>query len=92
MPQVNEMTTQAITYLIIHIQKNSKLIVILLSKQQVLNADPNAIQEIRLIGNLERTENTTVFFIIKDVKLTYIRFDSIISIISVPYELYLALI
>lgn len=86
------MTTQAITYLIIHIQKNSKLIVILLSKQQVLNADPNAIQEIRLIGNLERTENTTVFFIIKDVKLTYIRFDSIISIISVPYELYLALI
>ena len=86
------MTTQAITYLIIHIQKNSKLIVILLSKQQVLNADPNAIQEIRLIGNLERTENTTVFFIIKDVKLTYIRFDSIISIIRVPYELYLALI
>ena len=86
------MTTQAITYLIIHIQKNSKLIVILLSKQQVLNADPNAIQEIRLIGNLERTENTTVFFIIKDVKLTYIRFDSIISIISVAYELYLALI
>ena len=86
------MTTQAITYLIIHIQKNSKLIVILLSKQQVLNADPKAIQEIRLMGNLEGTENTTMFFIIIDVKLTYIRFDSIISIISAPYELYLALI
>ena len=86
------MTTQAITYLIIHIQKNSKLIAILLSKQQVLNADPKAIQEIRLMGNLERTENTTMFFIIIDVKLTYIRFDSIISIISAPYELYLALI
>ena len=44
------------------------------------------------MGNLERTENTTMFFIIIDVKLTYIRFDSIISIISAPYELYLALI
>ena len=49
-----------------------KIIVIDLSKQQALDADPKAIQQINFTGNLNRTnndgrnvnENTIMFFII----------------------------
>ena len=39
-----------------------------LSKQQVLTADPNAMQQINFAKNLERTGNTTKFFILEEVK------------------------
>ena len=32
------------------------------SKQQALNADPNATQKISFTGNLEQDENTKLFF------------------------------
>ena len=35
-----------------------------LSKQQALDADPNAIQQISFTGNLDRGENTAMSFII----------------------------
>ena len=41
-----------------------KRIAIDLSKQQVLDAKPRAIQQINFTENLDRTENTTMFFII----------------------------
>ena len=41
-----------------------------LSKQQVLDADPNAIQQINFTGNLEQARNTTMFFIIEQAKET----------------------
>ena len=41
-----------------------------LSKQQVLDADPNAIQQINFTGNLEQARNTTMFFIIEEAKET----------------------
>ena len=45
-----------------------------LSKQQALNADPNAIQQINLTGNLDRDENTAMFFI-EEAKETILNFS-----------------
>ena len=42
-----------------------KLIAIHLSKQQKLDADPKAIQQIRFTRNLDRAEGATMFFIIE---------------------------
>ena len=47
-----------------YFKENYKMIAIDLSKQQVLDADPRTIQQINFTANLERTENTTMFFII----------------------------
>ena len=40
------------------------MIAIDLSKQQALDADPTAIQQINFTANLDRAENATMFFII----------------------------
>ena len=44
------------------------MIAIDLSKQQVLDADPKAIQQIKFIANLYQDRNTAMFFIIKETK------------------------
>ena len=44
------------------------MIAIDLSKQQALDADPNVKQQINYTGNLDWTENTTIFFIIEEAK------------------------
>ena len=41
-----------------------------LSKQQVFDADPRAIQQINFAANLDRDGNTTMFFIIEESKET----------------------
>ena len=41
-----------------------------LSKQQALDADLKAIQQINFTGNLNREEGATMFFIIKNAKGT----------------------
>ena len=38
------------------------------SKQQTLDADPKAIQQINFTGNLTRTEGATMLFIIEERK------------------------
>ena len=45
-----------------------KMIAIDLSKQQALNGDPIAIQQINFTANLDRAGNTTMFFIIEEAK------------------------
>ena len=45
-----------------------KMIAIDLSKQQALDADPRAIQQINFTTNLDREGNTTMFFIIEEAK------------------------
>ena len=45
-----------------------KMIAIDLSKQQALDADPKAIQQINLTGNLALNLNTTMFLIIEEAK------------------------
>ena len=44
------------------------MIAINLSKQQALDADPRAIQQIKFTANLDRVGNTTMFFIIEETK------------------------
>ena len=51
-----------------------KLIAIDLSKQQKLDADPEAIQQIIFFGNLSRAEGAAIFFIIEGAKETVLHF------------------
>ena len=48
-----------------------RMIAIDLSKQQALDADPRAIQQINFIANLDRDGNTAMFFIIEEAKETF---------------------
>ena len=52
-----------------------KMIAIDLSKQQALDADPRAIQQISFTANLDRDENTTMFFLIEKAKETVLDFS-----------------
>ena len=45
------------------------------SKQQDLDADPRAIQQINFTANLDRAGNTTMFFIIEEAKETVLDFS-----------------
>ena len=47
-----------------------KMIAIDLSKQQALDADPIAIQQINFTANLDRDETMTMFYIIEEAKET----------------------
>ena len=46
------------------------MIAIALSKEQALDADPRAIQQVNVTANLDRAGNTTMFFIIEEAKET----------------------
>ena len=52
---------------------NYKMIAIDLSKQQALDADPRAIQQINFTANLDRDGNTRIFFIIEKTKKNCLR-------------------
>ena len=54
----------------VYFRDNHKMIAIDLSKQQALDADPRAIQQINFIANLDRANNTRIFFIIEEAKET----------------------
>ena len=46
-----------------------------LSKQQVLDADPKAIQQINFTANLDRAGNTRLYFIFEKAKETVFEFS-----------------
>ena len=52
-----------------------KLIAIDLSKQQKLDADPKAIQQINFTGNLTRADGARMYFIIEEAKETVLDFS-----------------
>ena len=52
-----------------------KMIAVDLSKQQALDADPRAIQQINFTANLDRAGNTRVYFILKEAKETILDFS-----------------
>ena len=52
-----------------------KMIAIYLSKQQALDADSKAIQQIYFTGNLERQNGATMFFITEEAKETILDFS-----------------
>ena len=58
-----------------HFEENYKMIAINLSKQQVFDADPRAIQQINFKANLDRVGKTTMFFIIEEAKETILDYS-----------------
>ena len=51
------------------------MITIDLSKQQALDADPKAMQQINFTGNLDRAGNTIMFFIIEEAEENVLDFS-----------------
>ena len=58
-----------------YFKENYKMIAIDLSKQQGLDADSRKIQQINFTANLDRDENATIFFTIKQEKETIFEFS-----------------
>ena len=52
-----------------------KMIAVDLSKQQALDADPRANQQINLTANLDRAGNTRIYFILEEAKETILEFS-----------------
>ena len=52
-----------------------KMIAVDLSKQQALDADPRAIQQINFTANLDRAGNTRVYFILEEAKETILDYS-----------------
>ena len=51
------------------------MIAVDLSKQQALDADPKAIQQINFTANLDRAGNTRIYFILEEAKETVLNFS-----------------
>ena len=51
------------------------MIVVDLSKQKALDADPKAIQEINFTSNLDKANNTRFYFILEEAKETVFEFS-----------------
>ena len=51
------------------------MIAIDLSRQNELEADPTAIQQINFTANLDRAGNTTILFVIEEAKETVFEFS-----------------
>ena len=56
------------------LQRSLQNALIDLNKQQALDVDPRAIQQINFTANLDRPGNTTMFFIIEEAKGTVLDF------------------
>ena len=59
----------------IYFKNYYKMIAVDLSKQQALDADPKAIQQISFTGNLDRAGNTRIYFILEEAKETVLDFS-----------------
>ena len=44
-------------------------------RKQALDADPRAIQQINFTANLDRADNTRIYFILEEVKATILDFS-----------------
>ena len=51
------------------------MIVVDLSKQQALDADPKAIRPINFTGNIDTSGNTRFYFILEEAKVTVFEFS-----------------
>ena len=58
-----------------YFKENYKMIAKDLSRQNELDADPRAIQQINFTANLDRAGNRTIFFIIEEAKETVFEFS-----------------
>ena len=53
-----------------YFKDSSKMIAVDVSKQQALDAEPRAIQQINFTANLDRADNTRIYFILEEAKET----------------------
>ena len=51
------------------------MIAVNLNKQQALDADPTALQQINFTPNLDRASNTRTYFILEETKETILNFS-----------------
>ena len=51
-----------------------KMTAVELSKHEILNSDPRAIQQINFTANLDRAGNTRIYFILEEAKATILDF------------------
>ena len=58
-----------------YIKDYYKMIAVDLSKQQALDPDPRAIQQINFTANLDRAGNTRIYFILEEAKETILDFS-----------------
>ena len=58
-----------------YFKKYYKMVAVDLSKQQVLDADPKAIQQINFTANLYWENNTRLYFILEDARETVFEFS-----------------
>ena len=58
-----------------YFKKYYKMIVVDLSKQQALDADPKAVQQINFTANVDRPNNTRFYFILEEAKETVFEFS-----------------
>ena len=58
-----------------YFRDNYKMISIDLVKQQAVDEDSRAIQQINLTANLDRENNTRIFFILEEAKETALEFS-----------------
>ena len=59
----------------IYFKNHQKMIIVDLSKQQALDADPKAIQQVIFTANLDRAENKRIYFILEEAKETVLDFS-----------------
>ena len=69
------MTTTVCLLDYLYFKENYKMIVIVLIKQQELDTDPRAIQQINFTVNLDRNNGAVMFFIIEKAKETVFEFS-----------------
>ena len=58
-----------------YLKDSYKMIAVDLSKQQALDADPRANQQINFTANLDRPDNTKIYFILEEAKETKLDFS-----------------
>ena len=58
-----------------YLKDSYKMIVVDLSKQQALEVDPKANQQINFTANLDRADNTRIYVILKEGKETILDFS-----------------
>ena len=65
------------------------MIAVDLSQQQALDADPRAIQHISFTANLDRAENTRVYFILEEAKETIPNFSQgTVKVLYIYHEIF----
>ena len=71
----------------IYFKKYYKMIAIDLSKQQALDADTKAIQQINFTANLDRAGNTRFYFILEEAKETVFEFSQgTVKVLLIQYN------